>query len=79
MFCSFIVPILPVAMFTALAVLSLAAFACAERIVITVRGNTTNDVTTVFEPREVRAVQGDVVVFNCMSFLPVNYPNQGQT
>ncbi|KAH6913928.1 hypothetical protein BKA70DRAFT_1259889 [Coprinopsis sp. MPI-PUGE-AT-0042] len=51
-------------MFTSLAVLSLAAVACAREIVITVGGNTTNDVTTVFEPREVRAFQGDVVVFN---------------
>lgn len=51
-------------MFTSLAVLSLASLAYAARVVVTVGGNTTNDVTTVFEPREIRAFQGDVVVFN---------------
>jgi len=44
---------------------SWALLANAKDIVITVGGNTTDDVTTVFKPRTVTGRLGDVIVFNC--------------
>ena len=45
--------------------------ASAKTITIVVGGNGTNmDASLIFQPQEVKAAVGDIVVFNCMSALP---------
>lgn len=54
--------------FTAILLLPLLALSTlAKRITVTVGGNTTNSPQSVFSPRSVKALSGDVVVFNFTS------------
>ncbi|TFK44913.1 hypothetical protein BDQ12DRAFT_695253 [Crucibulum laeve] len=50
--------------FALLALSALAASVSAKRIVVTVGGNTTDNPGAVFDPQQLTATQGDVLVFN---------------